>query len=333
MSFIPSALLSGLFAGIVASLVSVGIEKFGGALGGILGSSPTTLMPAAVGLWITLTNEEYSQRTLLEFQKSLLIVCPSLLVTGLFLWCWKIMPNWFAKKFPSLENNTKMLLLVVTIGSYGVWLLGAVAFVFLSRALASEYTSLRAPAVVSYIITDPSQNKIFYLAIAGFLSQLFIGLWGTWSTPPTPKSSARVPLWSNILRGLAAGISIFLAVVLGKVDPMVGGVTSMFPAIFGTAMVSVWLTSGSKVSLGAVEPLILGCVSVNLFAFNFAFILPYFHTFMVPGWDIAAAVVLCYVISVVTICIPSYLFVAWRQRVYGFLKEPEPQMRTIVISE
>jgi hypothetical protein len=328
-----SAILSGIFAGFVASLVSIAIEKFGGALGGILGSSPTTLMPAAVGLWITLTSQEYSQKTILEFQKSMLIICPSLLVTGLFLWCWKIMPNWFSSKFRILEQNTKLLLAVVTLASYGVWLLGAVAFVYLSRALSAPYEPTRDDPRIDFIIFNQQQNKIFYLAIAGFLGQLLIGVWGTWSSPPTPKSTAHVPLWSNVLRGLAAGISIFLAVLLGKIDPVVGGVTSMFPAIFGTAMVSVWLSSGSKVSMGAVEPLILGCLSVNLFAFDFAFLMPLFHTLLPQGWDIAVAVVVCYVISVSVVCIPSYLFVSWRQRVYGLEKLNMEQVRTIVIAE
>jgi hypothetical protein len=311
-----SAILSGILAGIVASLVSIAIERFGGAVGGILGSSPTTLMPAAVGLWITLTTEEYSQRNIVRFQKSMLIICPSMLVTGLFLWCWKIMPNYFSKHSIRLENNTKLLLLVVSLASYGVWLIGAVGFVYLSRALSTDLQSTRESVRISFIITDQNQNRIFFMAIIGFLTQLVIGVWGTWHTPSTPKSTAHVPLWSNILRGTAAGMSIFLAVVLGKVDPVVGGVTSMFPAIFGTAMVSVWLTSGSKVSIGAIEPLILGSLSVSLFAFNFAFMMPYFQSVLIQGWDVAAAVTVCYTLSVSTVCIPSYLFVSWRQRVF-----------------
>jgi hypothetical protein len=51
MEIIYQAILSGFFAGIVASGVSLLIEKLGGRIGGIIGSSPTTMIPAIVGLF------------------------------------------------------------------------------------------------------------------------------------------------------------------------------------------------------------------------------------------------------------------------------------------
>ena len=45
-----SILLSALFAGIVATAVTVAIEKWGGLIGGLLGTVPSTIVPAAIGM-------------------------------------------------------------------------------------------------------------------------------------------------------------------------------------------------------------------------------------------------------------------------------------------
>ena len=50
--------LSGLFASIVAVLVTLAIEKFGGVLGGVLGSMPGTVIPAAVGWAVSAPNAD-----------------------------------------------------------------------------------------------------------------------------------------------------------------------------------------------------------------------------------------------------------------------------------
>ena len=47
-------ILYGLFAGIVAILVTVSIEKFGGLIGGVLGTVPSTIIPAAAGVYLSL---------------------------------------------------------------------------------------------------------------------------------------------------------------------------------------------------------------------------------------------------------------------------------------
>ena len=44
-----TVILSATFAGVVATLVTIAIEKFGGTLGGVLGTIPTTIVPASYG--------------------------------------------------------------------------------------------------------------------------------------------------------------------------------------------------------------------------------------------------------------------------------------------
>jgi hypothetical protein len=68
-----SAVLSGLFAALTASLVSTIIEKYGGRIGGILGSSPTTIVPAVIGIWMVIA-QDLNQQKLIGFQKSMFII-------------------------------------------------------------------------------------------------------------------------------------------------------------------------------------------------------------------------------------------------------------------
>ena len=45
-------LLSGIFAALVAIGATVAIERLGGRLGGVLGSIPTTIVPASLGFFL-----------------------------------------------------------------------------------------------------------------------------------------------------------------------------------------------------------------------------------------------------------------------------------------
>jgi hypothetical protein len=310
---VESALLSGLFSGAIASLVSALIEKYGGNIGGILGSSPTTFIPACIGLWSTLTkSSETTQQEIVDFQKAMFIVCPGMIVNGLFLYSWKILPS----KLKPYTNSEIKLLLLTTFISLCCWFAIASIVVLISEQITQKsIQQTTSESSVFYILTDSSQYGSFYLAVFSLCFHLCFGIYGTMKSKDTPSSKSKITVWSNILRGLAASVSIFLAVLLGSINPIVGGITSLFPAIFGTAMVSVWLTSGSAVSLGAVEPLILGSLSVSLYAFIVAFMLPAFD-FAVEGvWGIIITVVLTYLISIASVSYPCFKFIQWRLRV------------------
>ncbi|KAJ3323136.1 hypothetical protein HDV06_002148 [Boothiomyces sp. JEL0866] len=304
-SIIYSAILSGIFSGLVAALISIGIEKFGGRVGGVLGSSPTTLIPASIGLFTTIASSMNLQ-SVVNYQKSMLVVCPAMIINCLFLYCWKYFPNVYQR----WTHNIYALIILISLTSYLVWFILATCLVFLTRSISAE--NVQGDLSFTYIITDGSINASFYLAIGAMIVQLIVGVVGSWNYKKTPKSTSKVPWWSNILRGFAAGLAIFAAILLGHISPIIGGITSLFPAIFGTAMISVWLTSGSAVSMGAIEPMILGSLSVSFFAFEFAFILPLFNSWMHTGLAITLATILCYVISVTFFSFPILKFLEWR---------------------
>ena len=46
-----SVLLSAVMAGVIATLVTIAIERWGGLTGGLLGTMPSTIVPAAAGIY------------------------------------------------------------------------------------------------------------------------------------------------------------------------------------------------------------------------------------------------------------------------------------------
>ena len=59
-------ILSALFAGFVAILVTVAIEKWGGIVGGVLGTLPTTIVPAAMGMYVEAGKEDLATLSLIH---------------------------------------------------------------------------------------------------------------------------------------------------------------------------------------------------------------------------------------------------------------------------
>ena len=114
-------LLSALFAGLIAIGASVAIERFGGRLGGLLGSIPTTIIPASIGFWTSSANESIARDALFS-------VPPGMMVTALFLYCWRFLPP----KLP--DGSLAMRLTMMTIGALAIWFLTATALIFAMEA-------------------------------------------------------------------------------------------------------------------------------------------------------------------------------------------------------
>ena len=83
-------LLYALFAGIVAILVTVAIEKFGGIIGGVLGTIPSTIIPAAAGV--------YSIDGTESLRDSMSMVPIGMLMNGIFLSVWIYFPKYIKQE-------------------------------------------------------------------------------------------------------------------------------------------------------------------------------------------------------------------------------------------
>lgn len=258
---INNIFLSAFFAGLVAIFATVMIEKYGGVIGGIFGTVPTTIVPAAAFIWL-------ADPTQSSFESSMGMVPVGMLLNSLFLWSWRltpnIIPNW----------NLPVRLTVITTINLIFWFIGAIIAVNLFSEI------------------DPILVGCFALGIG-----LIFGRWATRGFHPAPRGVNRVGLNSLGSRGIAAATAIGVAVWLSQQgSPLLAGIASVFPAIFLTTMVSLWISQGEEVPSGAVGPMMLGSMSVSLYALA--------TTRLIPLFGIISGSILSWLVSLLFISIP-----------------------------
>lgn len=233
MDFFKIFLTSGL-AFFIAIGVALLIEKFGGALGSIIGTIPTTHIPS-IYLILTETSQSVEHRT-----ESALAFAVGVFVTDLlFMPTWKLLPS----KLPKSWTNGKKVL-ITSVVSILLWLIGALIVVSIQSALKTRGVSMWT----------------FTICIV-----LFTGIYGAcmcWKLPPTPAGKNKVKWYTHLLRGSAAFGAIFISGVLSQSGlGVAAGAMATFPALFLTAMVAVSLSQSAEVATGAIGPLIMGCLT------------------------------------------------------------------------
>jgi hypothetical protein len=263
-------LISALAAGVVAILATVAIEKLGGRRGGVAGTLPTTIVPAAVGFW-------WAATTTVDFRDALYVVPAGMLVNALFLWSWRSVPQ----RLPGWSLQLRLFAMVAI--SIAAWAVMASLLL-----LATEsYRDTRLPMAL--------WGWGFFLVGVGFATAACL------RNGPSPAGSRRVGPVALLARGLLAAAAIGLAVSLATVSgPVVAGIVSTFPAIFLTTMLALWISQGEAVPAGAVGPMMLGSTSVSAFALLAATLMP------VAGP--AAGAVLAWAGSVLLVTLPAWLF-------------------------
>jgi len=236
-------LLPGALAAVVAIAVTVAIERWGGRVGGLLGTLPTTIVPASLGIAIQTDDAGLAQ--------AMYAVPAGMLLNALFLWLWRAVPP----RLPALALKPRLALMTAV--SLTAWFVGAAGVTAGLGALGDSLATLR------------------WAALGCTAAILVIGALACLRTRPAPKGSRRVGPTALLARGLLAGVAIATAVWVSDVGgPLAAGVASVFPAIFVTTMVSLWLAQGEAVPAGAVGPMMLGSASVASYALIGASLLP-----------------------------------------------------------
>lgn len=225
-----------LFAGLIAIGVTVAIERFGGVVGGLLGTLPTTIVPASLGIWAGAATADAAA-------DALYAAPPGMLLNALFLWLWRVLPG----RLPDAPLPTRLLWM--TLLSLTAWTLAATGLVL-------GLDALRTAGVP--------------MAWVGTGTTVGIGLVGVVATlqpVPAPRGTKRVGPGALVARGVLAGAAVGVAVVLASTgDSLAAGLAAVFPAIFVTTMVGLWLAQGEAVPAGAVGPMMLGSTSVAAYA-------------------------------------------------------------------
>jgi hypothetical protein len=211
---------------------------------GLIGTLPTTIVPASLGIYAQSASD-------VEFAQAMGAVPAGMLVDVGFLYLWRLLPP----KLPALGLTARLALMT------GLSLLGwAVGALLLIAGLDRLDDASVPPLAVGAILT------IISIA-AGALACL--------RAPPAPAGSTRVGPLTLAARGTLAGAAIAVAVWLAHVaGPLAAGMAAVFPAIFLTTMVSLWLSQGEAVQAGAVGPMMLGSASVSAFALAAALLFP-----------------------------------------------------------
>ena len=221
----------------MAILVAILIETFGGAVGSVIGTLPSTVIPAA---FIFITE---NAKTVDERVESVMSCLYGMVPTDLlFLPSWRVIPPKLPKKW---SNGLKVF--VTSVLSLLLWLVGAIAMILLK----SLFTKLGMS-----------------IWVFGLLSLVFTAVCGAaicWTLPPTPAGKNKIGAHIHLIRGLAAATAIFISGVLSQTNMgVIAGAMVTFPSIFITTLVSVSLSQSPDVATGAVGPMTLGGQSYGL---------------------------------------------------------------------
>lgn len=251
--FLPAAL-----AAAMAIAATVAVERWGGIIGGVLGTLPTTIVPAAFGLLAVSPDAE-------AFRDAIYITPVGMFLNAGFLWLWRVLPPRLPER-PLPQRLASMVMLTL-----------------------SAWAIMAALAVgLSHLLKGLGLSSLF-LGLGATLVTLGAGLAATRETHPAPRGTRKVSPLVLIGRGLLAATAIAVSVLIARVGgSFLAGMAAVFPAIFLTTMVGLWLSQGSAVPSGAVGPMMLGSCSVQVFSLICGWSMPALGS----GWGAALAWVL-----------------------------------------
>ena len=231
----------------------------------MLGTVPSTIVPAGIGMYVAGGED--------VLVMSMAVVPLGMLLNALFLGAWVVIPRWFP--------DAPYLLVLTTVGALAFWsLLGMVFLVAVDEA--TFYLSLQQ------------------LALGGLALLVATAVVFNRRPQPTPKGTNRVSMMVLVARGVMAATAIGIAVGLSGLGfPTLAGLASVFPAIFLTSMVALWLAQGPTVPQGAAGPMMLGGASVAVYA-NVAM-------WSLPAYGAVVGSAMAWVASVVGWSLPAFM--------------------------
>lgn len=159
-------------------------------------------------------------------------------------------------------------------------------------------------AFIVFVLEGSLDIRPLYLGISCLVIHLIFGVLTLFLSPSTsPKGNNKPSPWVYLIRGSAATTTIFLGSIVARTQPSLGGFVSCFPVIYLTTMIGVWVSQGDKVAAGAAGPMVLGGLSVSIFAFAYGVLFSHF------GW--LSSAIMAYLIAVLGWSIPLAFFLRW----------------------
>eukprot|EP01128_Nolandella_sp_AFSM9_P003529 TRINITY_DN1521_c0_g2_i1.p1 TRINITY_DN1521_c0_g2~~TRINITY_DN1521_c0_g2_i1.p1 ORF type:complete len:455 (-),score=96.83 TRINITY_DN1521_c0_g2_i1:187-1380(-) len=243
-------LLSGVVAGFACLAATASIEKFGGVVGGVIATIPSTLVVTAIALSII------QESTILDLTMSSVSVG---LAPGFFvLLIWRVLPPLLSRSLTSKQR------LVITLGlSFTTWIGLAYGLVVLLEELL----------IGSMSLLEVEMSTIGIVALLIYLTVSLIAAFVP-TLPVGRKGDNVVPKKEYLFRFLTGFVASNFSLLLSYFHLYASGVALAFPATALTALVSLWLRQGETVAMSAATPMLVGSASSGIFSLVFAYIHP-----------------------------------------------------------
>lgn len=265
-----------LAAGVVSAGATVAVERFGGRIGGILGTVPTTIMPATMGLFAT--HPMNADGTSSDgFLRAVAVVPAGMMLNAAFLASWRVLPRWLH------ADDSRTTLWRCVAASLAVWAVLSLAWVVGTHAL------------------QPSTSVLLAIGGGTLMVTATLGIVLCRHGVPAPKGSNHVTWPVLVARGVAAGGAIAVALVIARGGHAIaGGMAVTFPAIFLTTIVGTWLAQGREVPVGAVGPMVLGSCAVGSYAM--------LSSLIYPRLGLVLGTPACWILAVGCVSVPAGLW-------------------------
>jgi hypothetical protein len=207
-----------------------------------MGTLPTTIVPSSLGMYAAEPE---------VFREALCAAPVGMLLNAGFLWLWRVLPG----RLPPGALGAQLATMVAV--TLSAWSVGAIV------SIRGVRTLLDAGASPEWV------------GVAATAAIVLIGIRACLDGVPAPKGAKRVGPATLVARGALAGGAILTGLLIAHSGwGLLAAMASVFPAIFLTAMVSVWWSQGRAVSSGAVGPMMLGSASVAAYALLAAALFP-----------------------------------------------------------
>jgi len=287
LGVILNGVMFGTLSGFVTICFTLIIEQQGGVIGGVVASAPSLVIPTSISFFLQLTSSPPPPSSpypsaFEEYRASMLSVPFGSLISCLVVLFWRVVPPRVKIESPLLKIST---------------LLGTSILLWLGLATLSVRLIHTIP---------PVSNTQQWYSLAALSCHFLIAASATLrENVSAPKGKRKPSPLALFFRGFLSFAASFVSILLVEfAGPVVSGLSSTFPVIFLTTIVSIWISQGEKVVQGTTGPLMLGNISVVIYAF--ASIQFYFSLGLTLGVLASFSVSMLY-------SIPLALLLRWKQ--------------------
>jgi len=283
-------------AGIVVVFITVLIEKWGGIIGGVFGMIPSTIVVSAIALYLELPYN--------GFVEAMFTAPAGMVVSVIFLFMWRLIPKLLFPKLKLVNSFAQLGAMLVL--SLGWWFTASVGVYFLIVWLKNTL-----------------HVSVFWIGSVSYAFKVILSLWACYHNPPTVTAPKRPSIIMLCARGVVAAAITAIAVFMASLDqPIVAGLASIFPAIFLTTMIALWISQGDQVPIAAVGPLMLGVCAVPIFLFSFAFLVSVFNKLIPDNHGaIFVAALFSELAAIILVSFPAFLFLLYQNSKKAMPKE------------